>query len=49
MLVPCVLMLATPRMIVGLYLDLTAPANQGTAAIAVRLSAGGRCSAESTR
>ena len=39
MLVPCIVMLAAPRMIVGLYLDLTAPRNQGTAVIAVRLLA----------
>ena len=36
MLVPCIVMLAAPRMIVGLYLDLTAPRNQGTAAVAVQ-------------
>jgi MATE family multidrug resistance protein len=39
MLVPCVVMLASPRMIVGLYLDLASPGNQGTAAIAVQLLA----------
>jgi len=37
MLVPCIVMLAVPRMIAGLYFDLTAPGNQGTAAIAVQL------------
>ena len=39
MLVPCIVMLAVPRMIAGLYFDLTAPGNQGTAAIAVQLLA----------
>jgi len=39
MLVPCIAMLAAPRMIVGLYLDLAAPENQGTAAIAAQLLA----------
>jgi len=39
MLVPCIAMLAAPRMIVGLYLDLAAPENQGTAVIAVQLLA----------
>ena len=35
MRVPRIVMLAAPQMIVGLYLDLAAPENQGTAVIAV--------------
>jgi multidrug resistance protein, MATE family len=37
MLLPCLLMLAAPRLIAGCYLDLADPANHAAVAIAVRL------------
>lgn len=39
MVVPCALMLAVPRAIVGLYVDIADPANRGVALLAMRLLA----------